>query len=197
MKGIAVDTTIEMGMVTDETVDLAKKINADLIVMGTTGTNTMLDTLIGSNASNVMQKTEKPIILVPKNYIFSGIHEIVYADKLQEDDTDVLRQLFDFAQKIGAENVNILNINTTTHYEPLQSGVVMHLKEVFGAEKVKMNFVEAHNIKEGMDMYLDSHAIDLVVMWRHKKTLMERIFSSSNTKMMALYTKVPLMVYHK
>jgi nucleotide-binding universal stress UspA family protein len=196
-KGVNVDTTIEMGMVTDEVVDLAKKINADLIVMGTTGTSGVLDMLIGSNASNVMQKTEKPIILVPKDYVYDGIHEIVYADSLHEDDTNVLRQVFDFAEKIGAANVNILNINTSSHYEPVQTNLVLKLKEVFGFDKVNMNFVEAQSIKEGMDLYLDSHNIDLVVMSRHKKSLMERIFSTSNTKMMALYTKVPLMVYHK
>jgi S-adenosylmethionine:tRNA-ribosyltransferase-isomerase (queuine synthetase) len=79
----------------------------------------------------------------------------------------------------------------------VQTNLVLKLKEVFGFDKVNMNFVEAHSIKEGMDLYLDSHNIDLVVMSRHKKSLMERIFSTSNTKMMALYTRVPLMVYHK
>ncbi|MCW3110355.1 MAG: hypothetical protein JWQ09_4861 [Segetibacter sp.] len=195
-EGLEVDTTIEMGMVTDEIVDLSKKINADMIIMGTTGSDGVLDKLIGSNASNVMQKTEKPIILVPRDYEFKGIREIVYADSLHEDDTDVLKQVFDFAENVGSKNVNILNINTTSHYEPANQELIEHLSAVFG-DKVKMNFVDAANIKEGIDKYLEDHRIDLVVMYTHKKSLMERIFSTSNTKMMALHTKVPLMVYHK
>lgn len=196
-EGLDVSTTVEMGMVTDEVVDLSNKINAHLIVMGTTGTDGVLDKLIGSNASNVMQKTEKPIILVPKDYRFNGIHEIVYADSLHEDDTDVLKQVFDFAEMTGADNVNIININTSSHYEPVTQELAARLQKVFGIDKVKISFVVADNLKEGIDSYLQNHKIDLVVMYTHKKSLMERIFSSSNTKMMALHTQVPLMVYHK
>ena len=196
-EGIEVDATVEIGMATDEIVELAKKINADLIVMGTTGGGSILNKLIGSNASNVMQNTTVPIILVPKDYKYNGIYQMVYADSLKEDDNFVIQKLFDFAESIGALDVMILNINTTGHYEPLGLDLELRLHTTFGSQKVKLNFVDANTVKEGLDIYLKDHNIDLVVMSTHKKTLLERIFSNNNTRMLALYSKVPLMVYHK
>lgn len=195
-EGFEVKTTVEMGLATDEIVELAKKENVDLIIMGTTGASGLLNRLIGSNAANVMQRTEKPIILVPKDCSCNKISRIVYADSLQENDTAVLKQLFAFAEGVGAQDVSILNINTSGHYEPVSPNAVLAINEVFGPYKLKLDIADAGNLEAGIDKYLEDHQADLVVMSTHKKTLMERIFSHNNTRMMALHTRLPLMVYH-
>ncbi len=196
-EGFVVETTLGMGMATDEIVALSTKIDADLIVMGTTGSSGIINKLIGSNASHVMQRVEVPVILVPYEYGGEDILRIVYTDSLKEDDTPVLRKLFEFADSICALDVSILNINTSGHYEPVDTALVDRLNAAFGDQKIKLNFVDADNIKEVIDAYLALHKIDLVVMSTHKKTLLQRIFTASNTRMMALHSKVPLMVYHK
>lgn len=196
-EGIQAESTVKMGLATDGIIDIAEELNVDLIVMGTTGASGILNKLIGSNASSVMQRTEKPIILVPKEFTFNGIAHIAYTDSLHEDDTPVLKQLFDFASVVGAGQVCIVNINTTGHYEPVDAKLYDSINNAFGTEKIKWDFIDADNIKEGLDSYIDNHQIDLVAMSTHKKTLMERIFSKSNTRMMALYSKVPVLVFHK
>jgi nucleotide-binding universal stress UspA family protein len=196
-EGITVETTFGMGMATDEIVELARKADADLIIMGTTGASGIMNTLIGSNAAHVMQRVEMPIMLVPYAYDGREIRNIVYADSLREDDTSVIGKLFVFAEAIGAVDVSLLNINTSGHYEAIDTDLVYRLNKTFGEQRVKLNFVDADNIKHGIDKYLELHNIDLVVMSTHKKTLLQRIFTPSNTRMMALHSKVPLMVYHK
>ena len=60
-----------------------------------------------------------------------------------------------------------------------------------------VGFIDGADVKEGIDHYLEEKQVDLVVMSTHKKTILERLFMQSNTKLMAMQTKVPLLVYHK
>jgi nucleotide-binding universal stress UspA family protein len=196
-EGFTVEHTVAMGMAPDEIVDLADKVDADLIVMGTTGAEGLMNKIIGSNAERVMQLTKRPIILVPKDCTFDGIYNIVYLDELKEDDTSILSKLFSFSEEIGVHHVKLLNINTGFFFQPVNEHLLIQLDRAFDLEKIKLDTVDAADVKEGIDKYLENEMIDLVVMSTHKKTLVERIFSKSNTNTMALYSKVPLMVYHK
>lgn len=196
-EGYTVEHTVEMGMASGEIVDLADKIDADLIVMGTTGADGLINKIIGSNAEHVMQQTRRLIILVPKDCTFDGIFNVVYLDELKEDDTKILSKLFSFSEEIGVHNVKLLNVNTGFFFQPVNEHLLIQLDRAFGMEKIKLETVDAADVKEGIDKYLEKEMIDLVVMSTHKKTLLERIFSKNNTNTMALYSKVPLMVYHK
>lgn len=196
-EGYAVASTIEMGMVADEVVDLGSKLNADLIIMGTTGASGIINKIIGSNAAHVMERTKQPILLVPQGCNCSSINNVVYLDELKEDDIAVLTQLFAFTDELGVKNIKLLNVNTGFFYQAINEELMIQLDKKFGLEKIKLETVDGIDVKEGIDHYLENHKIDLVVMSTHKKTLLERIFSSSNTKEMALYSKIPLLVYHK
>jgi nucleotide-binding universal stress UspA family protein len=118
-------------------------------------------------------------------------------DELKEDDTSVLHKLFQLSDEIGATNVNLLNINTGFFFEPINEGLMTRLTNVFGAEKIKLDTVDGADVKEGIDHYLEEKQVDLVVMSTQKKTILERLFVKSNTQIMAMHSKVPLLVYHK
>lgn len=196
-EGFKVVSTVAMGFPTDEIIDLANKVKPDLIVMGTTGATGIINKVIGSNAAHVMQKTDYPIMLVPQDCTFDGIHNIVYLAELREDDTPILSKLFDFADALEAQHVRLLNVNTGFFFQAIDEQLMLKLDNTFGLEKIKLETVNGADTKDGIDHYLEKHLVDLVVMSTHKKTLLERIFVRSNTNKMALYSKVPVLVYHK
>jgi nucleotide-binding universal stress UspA family protein len=196
-EGFTVESTIGMGMVADEIADLAKDIKPDLIVMGTTGASGIANKLLGSNAAHVMQNTVYPILLVPQHCICDKIFNIVYLDELKEDDTAVLSKLFAFAGAMNVENIKILNVNTGFFFKPINEHLMIQLDRAFGLEKIKLETVDGSDVKEGIDHYLENHHVDLLVMSTHKKSFLERLFSKSNTNEMAMYGKIPLLVYHK
>jgi nucleotide-binding universal stress UspA family protein len=196
-EGVKVESTIAMGFATDEIVELANKIQPDLIIMGTTGATGIINKVIGSNAAHVMQHTNYPIILVPQDSTFSTISNVVYLDELKEDDTPVLKKLFDLADDLNIENIKLLNVNTGFFFQPIDEQLMIKLNNAFGLQKIKLETVQGADVVHGIEHYLEKHLVDLVVMSTHKKTLLERIFKKSDTNKMALYSKVPLLVYHK
>ena len=127
----------------------------------------------------------------------SEIFNIVYLDELKEDDTAVLSKLFAFAGALNVENIKILNVNTGFFFKPINEHLMIQLDRAFGLEKIKLETVDGSDVKEGIDHYLENHHVDLLVMSTHKKSFLERLFSKSNTNEMAMYGKIPLLVYHK
>lgn len=196
-EGFKVDATVEMSSVTEGIVSFTKEHSFDLIVMGTTGNGNIINKLIGSNASAVLMRVEIPVLLVPKDCSFDGFYSIVYLDELKEDDTSVLHKLFAFSDAIGVHNVNLLNVNTGFFFEPINEHLMIQLNRAFGEERIKLDTANGADVKEGIDNYLEEKQVDLIVMSTHKKTILERLFLKSDTKTMAMQSKLPLLVYHK
>lgn len=196
-EGFAVEATVEMGLVGDEVVALADKIEADLIIMGTTGASGIVNKIVGSNAAHVMQRTNRPIIMIPQDNALESFNKVVYLDQLEEDDTAVLAKLFALGDELGITSVKILNVNTGFFFKPVNEHLMVQLNRAFGEERIKLETVDGADVTEGVEHYLENHNVDLVVMSTHRKSFLERIFSKSDTHEMALYSKVPLLVYHK
>jgi nucleotide-binding universal stress UspA family protein len=63
-KGVAIETELRMGPPVDEVNDVARRIEADLIVMGTHGRRGIARALLGSVAENVIRTSTRPVMAV-------------------------------------------------------------------------------------------------------------------------------------
>lgn len=196
-EGFECKTYVNAGDLTSEILDLTKKIDADLTVMGTTGASNVINKLIGSNALSVMQNSENPIILVPQQYKQTNqLKDIVFADDFEQDNSSIIYSLTYFIETMQIDKIDLLRVNIDTDlYDDENETISKTLSELFGEKKVNFNLVYANNFEEGFEKYKQTHAVDLLVMSTKKKNLLQRIFSHSNTKAMAMHVDVPLMVY--
>lgn len=197
-ENIAVETTVCSGDLVSEILDLSIQINADIIIMGTTGASNLINKLIGSNALSVMQRSKCPIILVPSTYKSkNSINKIVFADHFDVDNTQVLKALAQLAETLAIPSIDILRVNTENHFDVVKDNTTIDkLLQILGTDKAKLNFVQATNFSEGFKQYATTNEVDLLIMSTRKKSLLERLFAESQTKIMAEYGTVPLMVYH-
>jgi len=60
------DYVIRDGKPSEIILKLSDEINADLIVMGTNGRDSLSDFILGSTAQNVIQKSQSPVLVVPE-----------------------------------------------------------------------------------------------------------------------------------
>ena len=63
---IECDYVIRDGKPSEIILKLSDEINADLIVMGTNGRDSLSDFILGSTAQNVIQKSQSPVLVVPE-----------------------------------------------------------------------------------------------------------------------------------
>lgn len=73
-----VESVVKHGEVTPLIVQTAEEIEADLLVMGSHGTETSLDDLLGTNAYSVVKRAKCPVLTIPTHYHWEGIHKVLF-----------------------------------------------------------------------------------------------------------------------
>lgn len=178
---------------------LAKEINAYLIIMGITGGGTIEETLIGSNTISIAKETTIPVIIVPPNAVFKNVQNVFLAYSLLNIDESVPAEnsILSFIQKTKS-NLGILHVEKDTTKE--------YTDEYFTEKPINKQLISLspkhHTIYhtdfiEGVNSFIDSHHVDLLIVIPKKHNFFERLFNKSHTTRLAFHSHVPLMVVHQ
>lgn len=193
---VVLNTRVEVGFTVDSIMEVAKDIDADMIVMGTTGASGVEKFFIGTNAASVIDRSEIPVLLIPANAKVKPLKEIVYATNFDPEDDIMMDTLLQFAKIFGSkihclhvsdkpdveDKVNLDDLEETSWHKEM--GVEVEFKNIEGTDTLK-----------ALDSFIDANNIDLLVMLTHRRTIMQRLFSRSVTKEMAFHTQIPLLVF--
>lgn len=171
----------------------------ELVVMGTTGETDLLDRFFGSVSSNVAKRAQCPTLLVPKGVSFRPVKQLLYAANYESTDDEAIEQLLDINQYFKA-NVHFLHVQEedndrafAQNKEDLFAGLFEDGVPEFS---FTMEEVPGKDIPESISNYAVENGIDLVVMATPQRSFWERFAHRSQSKKMALTTKLPLMIYH-
>lgn len=171
----------------------------DLVIMGTTGETDLLDRVFGSVSSNVARRAQCPVLLVPKGVEYNPVKHILYAANYESVDDDALEQLLGLNATLQA-NVHFLHVNKDgeeTGYEKTKAELFENLFEEGVPEfAFTMEEVEGKDLAETLNNYAIQKHIDLVVMATPQRSFWERFLHKSQSRRMALTTKIPLLIYH-
>jgi nucleotide-binding universal stress UspA family protein len=166
--------------------------------MGTVGSGSLINKLIGSNASHIIEQCTVPVMLVPKDFEFKGCQHAVFADDFHKENANFTGPLIDFAINVGIQTLNILYVD-----RPGGTGVVEiddsvnRLRELIGENRIQVEAIPAATIEKGIEAYTKEHPTDLIIMATEKKTLLQRLFVYGHTQVMAMHTHIPLLVFHR
>lgn len=176
----------------------AEEVKADLIIMGTHGASGWKKYLLGSNASNLIARSNLPVIAVPFNYKFNPIYHIVYASDLKNLNAE-LSILVPFS-RVFQSVLEIFYFD----YASAESEKLM-----LDAEK----YIETHqyknirlSIKKGkLDLSLDeqinkelnSGNTQILAMFRSHHGWVDNLLTGSISEKMVMNCQIPVMVFKK
>jgi nucleotide-binding universal stress UspA family protein len=95
--------TTGVGNVTDYIRNLVSDDHINLVIMGMSGANVFSRFVLGSNSRDLIKTADFPLLLIPKNHVYSAIKRIGFATDLSESDIDALHALANFARYFNAE----------------------------------------------------------------------------------------------
>ena len=173
------------------------KEKADLIVMGITGSNTTEEALIGSNTLHLAKHIELPVIIVPPFVKYSPIKNILllsdYRDVYETTPIDLITAVLDttkatlhvsYVQQtkkelVGAEVAESITLNTLFQgYDP------------------QYHYTQNDNFIDGVNDFVETNAIDLLLIIPKHHTIIDKIFHRSKTKMMVFHSYIPVLLVH-
>lgn len=191
---------VKISPLVSETIsEVAQQHKADLIIMGTRGASGFKKIFFGSNASNVIQNSEVPVIAVPASYQGGKIHYIALATDLVNPEKKVakvmeLARLFDAHLQLVHVYPNypeMVNLDTFDNHL-----FIKNLKEQMAYSHIELLFTKTNkenNLHEGLKEFVSVYKPDMMVMFTHKRSFWDKIFDGSQTEEVVYTSKVPLL----
>ncbi|TBO43643.1 universal stress protein [Pedobacter kyonggii] len=178
---------------------ISGQIDTDLILMGLSGAGGLVNFILGSNSMAIIEKGDRPVLLIPFGARYHGIKKIVYAGSLTPQDIKPLEYLCKLALWFKAE-VCVLHIiemrkDLNTDIQSIGEDFIDQIRILTGYNKICYEPVWNSNIDQGLEWIAEQEDIDIVSMLHRKHNLLDKIFSGSRTKRFARYTTTPLLVF--
>lgn len=194
---VPVSTIIGRSPVVSNILKYAEKRHIDLIVMGTQGASGLKKISMGSNASQVMEKSEIPVLLVPEKFQWKLPEHIVITTAFKRTDRNALSVAFEFIRLYGAL-VTIVNLEKPNQSYPAEEDhfetYAVSLRKEYAEAKIKFLRLKTKSFAKTMETLHNEIPFDLMIMARRKLSFLDRFFQKSFTKEMACVTTQPLLV---
>lgn len=194
-KRVHYDFVIEEGFPLASIIRFVEKNGIDLVVMHTKADhrNKYEGVYIGSVGAQVVEDVKCPVLLVPPGTVHENISKMVYAIDFETYNEGCIKQALVFAKSFGATL-------TFFHMGEPDSDKVNKLKADFATEiegnMVDIHIVEASDFVDGLNNFIQSHETDLLIMERHEKNILEKLFSKSLLKAVEKHAEIPLLIMH-
>jgi nucleotide-binding universal stress UspA family protein len=194
---IQLEAINDFASIADGINDICAKSGADLVVMGITGTSKIEEVLIGSTSTSVMKNTKIPVIIVPEEARYSVIRNIMFAcDYKKVAETTPVEAITNI---LNATNANLHIVNVSESEKTVPSDTVQQqslLLSLFKGYEPHFHFEHNKDFMTGINHFVETHNIDLIITIPKKHTFFEGLFRASHSKKLAFHSQVPLMCIH-
>lgn len=171
----------------------------DLVVMGSNGADTLYQFFTGSHAYNAAVKSKSPVLIVPRDYIFSEIKNIVYSFDYLSERHLPHKDLIEFATALKSE-LTILQVME----EAKSEGVDEDLKELqtiikniySGDVPLKFASLRSSDIARSINSYIFKEQPDVLAVCSVHMNIVQRLFHTSVIKNLSTTSDIPVFVFH-
>ena len=193
---IRADAYVRNGTATSVIKELAKELQADLLVMGMKGAG-KTGGIFGSTVVSAIRKTRIPMLVIPEDCGFSFIKRITFAaDFVEKAGQKPYALLEEFINHFNAE-LQVLHVQ--------KNEAVMQGTEAAGKVATEVNFSRLkhsfhtmvdENVERGINDFIAVNPSDLLVMVAHHHNIFRRWFGTEHSRDMVYQVKIPLLVLH-
>lgn len=196
VSNVKIETKITAGDTIHSIKSYAKEIDANLIIMGTMGQNhNIIERKVGTISTSMTENAPCPILLIPHNYKYKKIDNVVFSTDLDHGDPYILYKAL---KLIEPHNPSVRCIYVSKEKNDMTDKKIEEYGNyiVNNSDSIQTFFeiVIADNIADTVYKQSIKYGAELVIMHKSKKPLLKRIFSSKNVKGMVNITDNPLLV---
>jgi nucleotide-binding universal stress UspA family protein len=194
---VKVTTEALIGFPADRLIEMSKDPSVDLIVVGSAGEHGWVDRIFGSVAVQVASEAFCPVLLVPQDADYKGIHHLLYASSFDSAAIKSIHLTLDWT-KYFMGDIHFLHVNTPSEKHPRTE--TLTFEKLLEREKTKVPFtvenIEAETVPDGIRAYTVENPIDMIITVTRHRSFWENMTHNSVTKALAWNTHIPIMVLH-
>lgn len=171
---------------------------ADLIIVGAHGASSFREVFYGSHTWDVIRHSGIPVLAIPENALFTGIHKMVFATEYREGERAAIDSIVKFAQQFDAE-VILLHISNSMLPNGSELEQFKKFKDRIQGSihygKLDIQLVHYAEVLSGLNIFCESNNTDILIMSPERALFLERIFTPkpSMTRQVSFHTHIPLL----
>ncbi len=168
----------------------------DLVVMGTKGTNSVSEMIIGTNTERVVRHSKVPVLTVQKKPAKSNYKNIVYATAMASDE-EVFSKIVKRAQQIYSSTIHLVHINTPSDFQ--QDHLVRESMQKFAKslqlKNYTINIYNDFSTEEGIVRFADYIDADMIAMATHGRSGFAHVIAGSVAEEVVSQSKRPVLTF--
>ena len=180
LDGLKVSEIIQFELAFDGILNISKKNDVDLIVMGSHGASGFKEMFVGSNAEKVVRNSEIPVLIIKKEEENFEVNDFVFASNFTEEIKKPFQKVLEFADKFNA-TLHLVTINTPNNFmstSDAQNNLKSFLSD-FSTSNIKTHIYNETNVEKGVLNFSNSINADLIGMCTHGRKGLAHFFNGS------------------
>lgn len=174
----------------------AKKIEADLIVMGSQGVSDFEEMIIGSNTEKTVRTSDIPVIVVKTDNEKFKLKNLVFASNYKEENKEAFEKFLNFAIQFKS-TIHFLKVNTIGKFESTATSRQKILDFVAGYDLPKhtVNVYNDTSVVKGILNFSEDIDADLIALCTHGRSGLSHLFNGSITKSLSKSVLRPVITF--
>jgi nucleotide-binding universal stress UspA family protein len=176
--------------------DYAKKIDADLIIMGSQGVSDFEEMIIGSNTEKVVRTSDIPVIVVKTDSDKFKLKDLVFASDFKDDNKESFRKFVNFA-KLFKSKIHLLKVNTIAKFESsaVTKEKIMNFINGLELPKNTINVYNDTSVVNGITNFSKEIDADLIGLTTHGRSGLSNLFNGSIAKSVSKNVLRPVITF--
>ncbi|MBC8151718.1 MAG: universal stress protein [Bacteroidetes bacterium] len=198
LTGVPLSTRIVVGQPTKAILDVAETERASFIIMGTVGAASAWDKLIGSVASSVAQRANRPVWILPKTVELDSLRTFTYFADLEGDEVRCINQVMNLGERLHTR-LEVVHVSATADEEEADAAdaIIGLFEDDYALKAVTFRHLTEESASEGIESYVRIHQPDAIVLAHRNREFIEKLFHTSLVRYLSLTTKLPLLIISK
>jgi len=196
LEGLKVSDIIQFEMAFDGIMNISKKNNVDLIVMGSHGASGFKEMFIGSNAEKVVRSSEVPVLIIKNEIEEFDVNKFVFASDFSEEINNSFGKVVEFANKFDA-HLNLVMINTPNDFKStnVSQEILDTFVSKFKINKFSTSIYNDASVEKGILNFAKSIDADLIGMCTHGRKGLSHFFNGSISEDLVNHAIRPVVTF--
>ena len=200
LEGVKVTPIIKHFKVFSEVDEVAKKHNANLIVMGSHGASGVKEFFVGSNTERVVRHSEIPVLVVKNKVTDINFETVVFACDFSEEAIKPYKNAVKMFDKINSKMyfvyVNLPNERFKSSAQIEKQVANFFIKAEGNLDKMKdVHYVSDYTVEDGILNFSLKVGADIIAIPTHGKKGLAHFFTGSIGEDVANHATLPVMTF--
>ncbi|MEH6680466.1 MAG: universal stress protein [Sediminicola sp.] len=196
LQDVKVTPLIKHFKVFSELNEIAEKHQADLVVMGSHGTDGLQEIFIGSNAEKVVRNSTIPVLVIKDQLPDFEIRNFVFACDFKEENLSAIEKAKEFAEKLSAD-LQLVYINTPGDNFLSTTDAYTRISKFLNLAKLgkEVEIYNDYTVEMGIINFSKTRNADIIGIPTHGRKGLTHFFMGSIGEDVANHSKIPVLTF--